>query len=200
MARLRSAGVMIAVAAMSGCVGDMSSANMACPRVVLDRTTSNLVQFRTGVGRDLTDIALEAEIIGYRGTCYYNQYEIILILAVDFAVTRGPAFMGAPWPYFVAVLQTLPPPVAIRTDPENGQRVLASRPALPLSAPTVVAKEVFQMTGTFPPRLDTIRVRDEVITLTLPLRQTESPERYQIFVGFQLTPEQLDDNRQNSQR
>ncbi|KAF0113711.1 MAG: hypothetical protein FD149_2052 [Rhodospirillaceae bacterium] len=172
-----------------GCSGTSAPTDRAdCPRVVLDRATSSLTRFRETVGRDLTDLELEAEIIGYTGTCDHDRDHVSMTLAVRFIATRGPALEDSTvtWPYFIAVVQT--PPSATLPPSET-----AAQPTI--LVPKILVKEVFRLASTFPPGQDSIHVRDEDITLALPLRPEESLDRYQIFLGLQLTPEQLNDNR-----
>lgn len=185
---MRFLGVLLGMMAgsVAGCSGT-STDRTDCPRVVLDRATSFLTHFREPRGGH----ELVAEITGYNGTCEHHSDHLVMTLAVRFTAMRGPALTAQPaqedpavtWPYFVAIVHT--PPSAALAPPQQ---------------PTVLAKEIFHLASTFPSGQDSIHVRDEDITLALPLKPGESLDRYQIFLGFQLTAEQLNDNRQKAGR
>lgn len=191
-------GVMTVIMTVSGCVGRTLSVEVVCPRVVLDRSISSLTKFHNGREHDLTNIAFGVEIVGYSGTCHRTGDDIEMTLTIRFAATRRPTFKESQveWSHFVAVVHTPLSSIEIRTDLDNGKHVQAPPRVTPSGYHMILAKEVFDLISVFPSELDSMRVRDEKIILTLPLHRTESLEHYQIFMGFQLTAEQLQSNRQ----
>lgn len=145
----------------------------ACPEVRMERDTAALVAFRPGGGRDLTDVMFEARVTGYTGDCAYSSdgSEVNVTMKVEFAISRGPAFQGnqGSFEYFAAI---------------------------PAFYPAAEGKAVFPLDYVFPGgNIGTILVRDEEISLTIPLRAGLRGSDTPIYIGFQMSPEQLEYNR-----
>ncbi len=165
--RSRRAPVTALFLVLAGCglLGD--GIQLPCPRSVVLAEAGKLVDFRPGPGRDLTDVRLEAAIAGVRSECEYDADGFVDVdLDVAIELTRGPALEGgvARAEYFVVI-----------TDP----------------ADKVVAKRVFPLEVEFPGAILRARTVQEltqrIFYLPLP-----SAAAYRIFVGFQLTRDQLD--------
>ena len=141
-----------------------------CPRVRMLADTANLVDYR-GPGRDLTDVAFEAEIAGVDAVCDYNKArtEVTVTTKISLVGTRGPATPGA------AALE-VPFYVAITDVSEN-----------------IIAKETFGSKMDFQQSRRRVGVVEE-ITQTIPLAGRR-PAEYEILVGLQLTADQLEFNR-----
>ncbi|MBF0391105.1 MAG: hypothetical protein HQL38_00360 [Alphaproteobacteria bacterium] len=143
-----------------------------CPKVAILGDAARLTKFRPGPGRDVTDVEIEAEMSAFRGECQYKDEGVEVSLAVAVDARRGP---GAPervsdLDWFVAV---------------------------PVFYPKPEAKAVIKMSVGFPVNVETVRATDEGVTMLLPYRADVQAQDYQIFVGFQLTPEQLEYNRRH---
>lgn len=141
----------------------------ACPRVTILNEGANVTKFREGTGRDLTDVVAQAEIVDASVECDYDRRGVDVAMQVAIAATRGPADRArmADFDYFVAIA--------------DAQR-------------NILAKEVFRVRVAFPDtqnRVGTI----EQIEPRIPLRDRAEGVSYQIVVGFQLTPEELEWNR-----
>jgi hypothetical protein len=68
--------------------------------------------------------------------------------------------------------------------------------AIPAFYPKPAAKQVFQVSFKFPEgNINTMMVRDEEVRITLPLGADQSSSDVPVYVGFQLTSEQLNFNR-----
>ena len=141
-----------------------------CPRVRMLADTANLVDFR-GPGRDLTDVAFEAEITGVDAVCDYNKArtEVTVTTKISLIGTRGPATPGA------AALE-VPFYVAITDVAEN-----------------IIAKETFGSKLEFQQSRRRIGVVEE-ISQKIPLAGRR-PSEYEILVGLQLNADQLEFNR-----
>lgn len=141
-----------------------------CPRVAILADTASVTQFRPGAGRDLTDVTYEAEITGFKGACEYKDRgeTVVVTAALQIVATRGPAGSAeaVSLPFFVAVA-------------DRGQSILA--------------KEVFQSRIEFKPGRRRAGVEEEM-EQKIPLRGRRGTD-YEILVGFQLDPGQLDYNR-----
>jgi hypothetical protein len=143
----------------------------ACPRAFLPNDTARLVQFN-GQGKDLTDVILEAEFAGYLGDCGYDLEEKVLNVVISPVINAelGPAAQGrnAKLQYFVAL-----------KDPSG----------------EFIQKNLFDVDMVFPSNLNLARYRDEQVTLNVPLDDVWAGPDYEIYLGFQLSADQLDYNR-----
>ncbi|WP_299441303.1 hypothetical protein [uncultured Rhodospira sp.] len=143
-----------------------------CPPVRLEASTAQLTQFRPGPGRDLTDVVLEADLTGYQGACQYDDDEgvVRVDLTLSFAAALGPAATERrqAFAYYVAIPRFYP-------DPKG--------------------KQVFETAIAFPEGTDRVRYAGEELSLELPIAESGTAEDLPVYVGFQLTPEQMEYNR-----
>lgn len=170
----RPAGAILIALALSGCGMFGKSERMPpCPKVFLASEISTLTRFRPGGGRDLTDVAFQVDLTGYSGSCKYDKNRLTVTLNVDFAVARGPAGeKEAKFEYFVAI---------------------------PKLFPSEAAKREFDVAFAFPPNVGSGRFQDQV-ELDIPLADRNTGPSNEIYVGLQLTPEELDYNRKQHER
>jgi hypothetical protein len=141
----------------------------ACPRATIIGDGSSVTKFREGPGRDLTDVVAEGQIVDVAVECGYDRSGVDVALQVAITATRGPAdrSRNAEFAYFVAI-----------TDAQRN----------------ILAKEVFQVRFEFPPNQQRVGQVDE-IEPRIPLKDRAEGVSYQIVVGFQLTPEEIEWNR-----
>jgi len=157
---------------VAGCTGKPEQP--PCPPVYILSDTSHVTRFRPGPGHDLTDVDTDAEIIGFKGECGYKPREsggdVLVSLQVAFDVKRGPANADrkSELSYFVAV---------------------------PAFYPKAEAKVVFPLTITFPEGVNNVRHVDEMVTLTIPTKQGELIDKYEVYLGFQTSADELERNR-----
>lgn len=152
-----------------------------CPRVATLPDAKTISLYREGRGRDIIDINFEAELANVVGTCEYDvdddtgEGTLELELKAGFRLERGPANADrkAAFRYFVSI-----------TD----------------SANKVVTKNVFPISVTFEGNQSRLLYADEPVLLNIPIRKGILGADYSIIVGFQLTPEQLKENRAKQQR
>ncbi len=141
-----------------------------CPRPAILRDANDLLRYR-GSGRDLTDSVLEGRITNISGNCKRSgPNTVATTVSVGIELTRGPAARGrtADIAYFVAVT--------------DGERVLD--------------KQVYQLRAEFPENTDRLRLAGDSVDLLLPVTDKKGADAYQVTVGFQLTPVELEANRQ----
>ncbi|MDH3738549.1 MAG: hypothetical protein OER92_05095 [Alphaproteobacteria bacterium] len=151
----------------------------ACPNVVIVKDTAEMTVFQPGPGRDLTDVMLEGRVVRFDGECSTDLERdksgtVTVDLQLIFEVLRGPAndTAGGSFRYFVAIAN------------RDGD---------------ILAKKVFDTEFEFEgnrPRVGGI----EELTQEIPLKAGELGEDFDIFVGFQLDPEQLKYNRAKGAR
>jgi hypothetical protein len=179
-----AAGLAAAVLALGGCQslglssGGRSDSAAAprpvlqCPRVATPADTADLVRFRTPESRDLTDLVVAARITSLSGSCALvnRQRAIEVTVRLGAEATRGPAAPGRAiqLPYFVAVAA-----------PEG----------------EVLDKAVYTMGVEFPANVQRARMRGEEVRLTLPIDPDRPVPAYTVYVGFQLTEQELALNR-----
>jgi len=161
--------LVIAFGALSSCSMFDNSTQFPCPAVGIPRETATLTRFRDGPGRDLTDVIFDAGIQNAKIDCTYSSKGVAIDLGVVLGAERGPAASAhtATVPYFIAIV-----------DPNRN----------------ILAKEVFTATLTFPPNVSQAAVMDETQE-TIPLPKNKSAETYGIVIGMQLTPDEVEYNR-----
>ncbi len=140
-----------------------------CPRVAVVRDAAEVTLFRQGGGRDLTDVVTRGAVMDFRGGCKPADGKVDVDFQLVLATERGPAFDGRDptYQYFVAVAD------------REGQ---------------VLAKQVFDATMRFAEGQNRAGSVED-LHQSIPLPQGRRAEDYQVLVGFQLTPDQLQFNR-----
>ncbi len=151
----------------------------ACPTVRILPSAAEITSFRAGPGRDITDIEYEARMAGFQGDCEYNGdspdwTSVDVVVKPAFEVGRGPAAASrtVALTYFVAISNFHP-------DPKG--------------------KSEFKLQVAFPENRNNVQVVDNEVRLNIPLSADLQGPDVDIFMGFALTREQLDYNR-NRQR
>jgi len=172
--KYRLAGAGALALALSGC-GMFGSGERVppCPKVFLATETSALTRFRPGGGRDITDVAFQVELTGYSGSCKYDKTKLSVELNVDFQVARGPAGgKDARFDYFVAI---------------------------PKLYPSEAGKRDFDVAYVFPQGASRGQFRDEIV-VDIPLAERNTGPSNEIYIGLQLSPEELEYNRRQHAR
>ncbi len=175
-ARLLRRGAPLLMLLLAGCSLLSTTPQPACPRVVLVEEAREVTLYRDGPGRDLTDVRYQGAIAGFSSTCDYDldAGRVTVDLDIQLAFSRGPAAREGEgrFDYFVAI-----------TDPND----------------KVIAKRVFSVTPEFPTGITRVGVT-EALTQEIPYRPAKSASGYKIFVGFQLTREQLAEKRRQEEQ
>ena len=165
------AAVPFALAALAGCGADKIIP--PCPPVRIDAATAALTKFKDGAAQDMNNMEYRAEIVGYKGECVFKDDKVELTMDIDFVYEAGPASSGAAKvPYFVAIPQFFPR--------AEGKRVLE-----------LTAK---------PDGKGAQRIRESNVHATIPLKKNEPAAAYDVYVGLQLTAQQLEYNRAHPTR
>ena len=159
--------VLAAGGVLAGCadLSEMTEAPPPCPPVELVPDASRMTRFADG-GRDITDMAWQAELDGYQGSCKYSDSGVNLQLAVIMSVQRGPAGGdAAEVPYFVAV---------------------------PAFYPADGAKQVFTARVPFTNNAGQARFRDGEVSIDIPLDDPADGPNTPVYLGLQLDREQFE--------
>lgn len=163
------AAVLLLPVLLWSCAGD-DEASRPCPRIVVVQDAARQIKF-DGPGRDLTDVMFEARIDGFGVECDYDDDALEVEMRVRVEAARGPAAKSqkADISYFVAVS---------RGDDD------------------VLVRESFTKTIPLEGNRTRMAAVDE-LTPRIPLGPNDSGAFYRIYVGLELTPEELTYNRAN---
>ncbi len=169
---LVSATLLLTSLLLAACQSGQENSNLPpCPQVNILSDASRLTVYRDGPGRDLTDVLVDAQMEAVGGSCLYTRKMdgVTVDVVLRMRALRGPASTGtgADLTYFVAVT--------------NKDR-------------EIVAREEFPIRIEFPANASQVAASDE-LEQVIPLRGGARAEDYAIFIGFKLTPEQVERNR-----
>lgn len=173
--------VVLATAAvgLSACSGlglgpkDPAEALLACPKVSIIRDLSEVTVLRPG-GRDLTDLESRAALADFSGNCDYTSTGVTVNVNLFLIAERGPAMKGdsAKYQYFVALAK-----------PDD----------------SIVSKVYFDTDVTFPAGQPRAGSKEELAP-KIPLPKDANAKDWKVYLGFQLTPDQLAFNRAQLKR
>lgn len=174
---IRWSAVIAAGVLLAACSSDEDKAGAPCPAAKVLGEPSELTRFREGPGRDPIDILFEARIMRVVGECAYDQDggEIEVELSVIMEVVRGAASADGKvnYRYFVAVSEWTP---------EGGLE------------PVVHSREAFAVEARIPPGRRGLRYED-LLEVTIPRPDDRKVQNYVLYLGFELTKDELSHNR-----
>jgi hypothetical protein len=144
-----------------------------CPKVFIEKDTASLTSFGNGEGKDITDQAFIANLDSYTGSCTYSKKRdnVDVTINPEFIVELGASATSntVNTKYFTAIPEFFPNP--------NG-------------------KFVHDVSFEFPEGITKTKFRGEPVTISIPLKDGKTGPDYNIYIGMQLTKEQLEYNRQ----
>jgi len=142
-----------------------------CPPILVLKDTAMMTSFNPGSGRDITDISFAGRISDFRAECVYEKdlSKVEIKMSVVFILTRGAG---------------------------NRNRRVGFRyyVAMPHFHPRPEGKKVFVKETEFQGNRARLGLVEEV-NLEIPIEANVKREQYRIFIGFQLTDEQVKYNR-----
>jgi hypothetical protein len=168
-----SAAALLAALPLAGCGPERGEFAPACPQPIFEQTLSDVARYRPGTdGRDLTDLVVQGRLVSVSGQCKLANKKgdtLLVAVRVGMQITRGPALQGnsADVPVFLAV-----------TDGE-----------------TILDKQTYMVRAEFPSNVQMVPLAGGPIDFSLPITASRTGAAYQIRIGFQLTPEELEANR-----
>lgn len=148
---------------------DPSEAPPPCPLVTIVDDAKALTRFQ-GAGRDVTDVLFEAEIQPIRSSCVYRETgEIVISMLVPIVVGIGTANQDgfARFNYFVAIAR--------------GDNILV--------------RQRFDVVVEFEGNTTRVGYADE-LEQKIQLQGEELGNSYVVYVGIELTPAEMEFNRQ----
>ena len=148
-----------------------------CPDVAIVPDAEYVTKFTPGTGRDLIDVAAEARMLDIVGACEHSFAKnsdtgtLLVELQVQMQARRGPGERArrAEFEYFVTLLDR--------------------------QTRDILQKNIFRVAAEFPGNQTTVQLLDSPVGLTVPLAKDRRGPNYEILVGFQLTPNELEFNR-----
>lgn len=159
-----------------GCTKDRGGPPKPCPAVIVQKDLANKTEFANN-GRDLSDIAYEARIeMPIEPQCWYSHDEdpkyIRTAINVQVDAVRGPKFSGdaAKFKYFVAV-----------TGPGG----------------VLLQKQLFDVSVDFSKGQVRSFTTDNIDPVKIFPKDKENGDFYRIYIGLDLTKDQLDYNKRN---
>ena len=181
--RVAAATVLAAVAA-GGCALFDKDEPPPCPPISVLAEGAQLVRFAVGAGRDLIDVDFEGRVADALAGCEYDIDDetetgtLTVEINPIFEVTRGPANRDrtAVFEYFVGLVEH-------RTD-----------------SPVIHSRPRFDVTVEFPGNQTVVQyVEDTPVTIVVPLAAGQSGSDFEVFLGLQLSRDELDYNRRRRQ-
>ena len=173
--RLMPIAALALLAGLSGCGMFGSKAQQYdCPATAGVGDAAVLSKFRPGPGRDLTDVRYQVRLVNVQHMCEYDSKGVTVQMRAGFALELGPANPDrkAEFAFFVAI-----------ADPNE----------------QIVAKRIFTTPIVFPSNVGYVEHLEE-LQQRIPLPKGGSAADYQVIVGLQLTPEELEYNRKYERR
>ncbi len=140
-----------------------------CPNFLILGEGGQMVRFKPGPGRDLTDVMFETKIDDFKGSCTHDDDNVSIDVTVDFKIERGAANREkvARFEYFLAIPRFYPAPEG---------------------------KRIFPISIAFRENQSRVLFRDE-LTLEIPLKPGEVGANYDVYLSLQLKPDELEFNR-----
>jgi hypothetical protein len=160
-------------AIVSGCA---NTPPPPCPPVRVDSATATMTKFNDGASQDLSNVDYQVEIVGFKGECVFTDGKVEVILDLDFRITSGPAAQAGPisFYYFAAVPQYFPQP--------SGKKVFEIQSRL-----TGGATRPMSLT-------------ESDVSVEIPLSKERPAASFDVYLGLQLSDDQLEFNRRSLTR
>lgn len=176
MLALRPAVLAMAALALSACEALKSTPPPPCPDVAVLGDAATITKFVEGPGRDLTDVLYEARLVDAVGACNYDVEKetgegmLDVDMAVSMEMARGPANLDgrAPVRYFVALTG------------KQGE---------------IIDRQQFEGVVEFTGNRSQLVWTDEPVNLAIPLKAGQTGSDFKIYVGYDLSREEVEFNR-----
>ena len=170
--------VAVAVAILAGCANEEDEDSAPCPAAKVMGEPSELTRYRDGPARDPTDVLFEARMMRVIGECGYDLDggEIEIELEVTMDILRGPALVDGKvsYRYFVVVAEWV--------SDEGLEPVVRRRQSFPVE--TVI-----------PGGRRGLSYRD-LLEIEIPRPDDRDVRNYVVYLGFELTKEELMHNKE----
>ena len=169
----RAPWAVVALALLAGACSLLQEEDVgpvACPEVLLVADAATVNEYREGGGRDLTDVRFSAQLVDTSWVCAYDDDGMVDVeITIAMTAARGPAAdtATAMFEYFVVLADT-------KQD--------------------ILAKQVFTLPVTFEGNVNAVAFQ-RVVGTTFYVGKDTTGSKHRIYIGFEVTKEQLEDNR-----
>jgi hypothetical protein len=167
---------LLGILAIAGCgtSSDVAGGAGLCPQTAILEDAGQIVRFKPDSERSPADLRFQMRIRTFSGECDIDEKEIALDLRIAMEALRGPANEKgeAKFSYFVAVLG-------------RDKRILV--------------RQEFPVIVEFDTKETKLNFTQEV-TVYIPRRKNDSSSDYLVYMGYEMTPEELAYNRRRLNR
>lgn len=166
---------------LSGCdlyMGGVTNTDvrMECPPVTILSEAASITRYLEGAKRSILDVDFSGKITGIKGSCAYKfntrtgEEAVEISVKTKFKMRRGAGNKSqqADFQYFVSILK------------DNG---------------TILQKQAFPYSAKFSKKRSWVKSSDSPVELSIPLRNENTGQNFKVYVGFQLSQEELEFNR-----
>ena len=143
----------------------------SCPTLKPLQNGEKVVRYKPGVGRDITDVILEAEFTQFDGECQANEELVEVGVSIGMKASKGPALEGD--------LTKVGVILAI-TDLDK----------------KIIDQSVFDVTLDFSGNRSTISYFERFL-IDIPLKEGVKSDEFNIYLTFALSPEEMDFNKKS---
>ena len=158
--------------ALAGCGGTKSVGKLVCPTPLIAPDLDVAADLRPGSSGGPEDVRFGVKLNSVNSKCSTETIGLSAEVRIAFIVARADAKLTrAEFAYFVAIA--------------DAQR-------------NILNKKEYKVSVEFSPRLSRLNVTDQV-AIGLPLHDLSDGGKYNIIVGLQLTPQQLEFNRKQEE-
>lgn len=171
--RLAAVSALTLLAGACAVLEDGGEPNLCPPTAILD-DAGELVRFASVPAKGPGDVSFRVRMKYISGVCEVLEEEVLMELNSAMEVARGPANKDseARFSYFVAIL-----------DKEK----------------TVLTRTEFPMIARFQAGERQLEFQENV-TVNIPKKATVSPKDFYVYFGFEMSPEELANNRNRTRR
>jgi hypothetical protein len=169
---------------LSGCdlyMGGITNTDvkMDCPPVSILSEAASITRYAEGAKRTILDVNFSGEVTGIKGKCSYEfdsntgEGTVEINVLTEFKMKRGAATRSqqANFQYFVSVVN------------DDGY---------------ILEKKIFPYSVKYDRNRPWAKDEDSPVKLSIPLRAGKTGQNFKIYVGFQLSQEELEFNRNGS--
>jgi len=171
---LTAAAALAAVLATGGCAIINEGSPKTCPATAILDDAGELVRFAPATAKGPGDVVFSARMKYISGVCDVSEKEVVMELDTWMETSRGPSNESGQikFAYFVAILG---------------------------KDKTVLTRVKFPMIAKFQGRETKLDFGDAV-TVTIPRKQGDTPKDYVVYLGYEMTPDELAYNRKKLQQ
>ena len=171
---------------LSGCdlyMGGITNTDVKtdCPPVSILSKAASITRYAEGARRTILDVSFSGEITGIKGKCSYEfnsntgEGTVEISVLTKFKMKRGAASRSqqANFKYFVSVVN------------DDGY---------------ILEKQIFSYSVVYNKNRTWAKSEDSPVELSIPLKAGKTGQSFRVYVGFQLSQEELEFNRNGSRQ